>query len=58
MKIKVVRDDRPNEEGRWIEVPGVVPKIGDWARTEAELERFVPHGHHLVQVSRREMGDE
>lgn len=51
--IKVVRNDKPNEPGRWIEISDNLPLARGWSETEYAVDRFVPAGCHLVQVSRR-----
>lgn len=50
MRIKVVKNDSPNDEGEWIEVHGNPPQVRGWCEMAELLDRFVPAGHHIVAV--------
>lgn len=55
MRIKIVKDDAPNEDGKWVEL-----SKDDEIRLKLELRRFMdlclqqfaPTGYHIVQVER------
>lgn len=51
MKLKIVRDDEPNEDGRWIEIDFIeTPKPYRWTELCRAVAPFVPAGHHVVAV--------
>lgn len=50
--LKVVQDDRPDDDGQWIEV--LVDELAPSTFREATVffGRYIPAGHHLVDTSR------
>lgn len=49
-RIKVVRDDSPDEDGRWIELSHPRPSGAGWIAVEKIVADAIPEGHHLVAV--------
>lgn len=53
-KIKIVRDESPNEDGRWIALPEKAnPVFGHgWIVQENSVKEYIPKGHHMVSLER------
>lgn len=52
-KLKIVPDNEPNADGRWItvETPKAAPEHG-WNRIAAFFKSHIPKGEHLVSYER------
>jgi len=49
-QIKIVPNERPNDDGRWIDIPIVPPRTTRWTDLEEHMKAYVPAGHHVVAV--------
>lgn len=52
-RVKIVPNDNPNADGRWIEV--CVDRIHTtrWNRAESRLYRHIPDDHHMVSYEEK-----
>lgn len=50
--IKAARNEDPNEDGRWINLPHPVEAPKGWTASADAVNEWVPEGHFLVAISR------
>lgn len=52
VRIKIVPDAAPNDDGRWIDVEAELPATTKWREADDLLKLFIPQNHHMVGYER------